>query len=144
MSLLTHGVHIPSLMGGYAIIVEVSGFGSVLRWVIYFLFPAIVVDRIEGMCHTFFVGIQSCRVSWHQVCTPKDEGGLSLRDLSAWNKSLLPKKLWDKHTQKETLWVNEFFLRGCPIMEWTPHQDAPPLEADAAVSKGVQLFIIHI
>lgn len=27
-------------------------------------------------------------VSWRQVCLPKEEGGLGLRDLCAWNRAL--------------------------------------------------------
>lgn len=43
---------------------------------------------------------------------------------------MLAKTLWNIHTKKDTLWVkwvNEFFLRGCPIWDWTPARDSPPI-----------------
>lgn len=68
------------------------------------------------------------RVAFRQVCLPKDEGRLGLLDLRTWNKALLAKTLWNIHTKKDTLWVkwvNEFFLRGCPIWVWVPKKDSP-------------------
>lgn len=70
------------------------------------------------------------RVAWQQVCLPKDEEGLGLRDLRAWNKALLVKILWNIHMKKDTLWVkwvNEYFLRDTSIWDWMPKVDSPPI-----------------
>lgn len=97
-------------------------------WLSIFPIPSMVIDRIESICRTFLWGSKVARVSWRQVCLPKHEGGLGLRDLRTWNKALLAQNLWNIHLKKDTLWVkwvNEFFLRGCPIWDWVPNQDAP-------------------
>lgn len=99
-------------------------------WFSIFPIPAMVIDFIESICRTFLWGSKVARVSWRQVCLPKEEGGLGLRDLRTWNKELLAKNLWNIHTRKDALWVkwvNEFFLRGCPTREWSPNQDVPPI-----------------
>lgn len=43
-------------------------------WLSIFPIPAMVIDRIEGICHTFLWGSKAARVSWRQVCLPKEEG----------------------------------------------------------------------
>lgn len=82
-----------------------------------------MIDRIERMCRVFLWGSKVGRVAWRQLCLPKEEGGLGLLDLRTWIKALLEKTLWNIHTKQDTLWVkwvNEFFLRDCPIWEWVP------------------------
>lgn len=42
----------------------------------------------------------------------------------------MAKTLWNILIKKDTLWVkwvNEFFLRGCPIWDWMPKRDSPPV-----------------
>lgn len=99
-------------------------------WISIFPIPAIVIDRIEGICRAFLWGSRMGRVSWKKVCLPKEEGVLGLMDLRSWNKALLAKTLWNIHTKKDTLWVkwvNEYFLRNIPIWEWEPKKDSPPI-----------------
>lgn len=99
-------------------------------WFSIFSILSIIIDRIEGMCRRFLWGTNMGRVAWRQVCLPKEEGGLGLRDLRAWNKALLAKTLWNIHLKKETLWVkwvNEFFLRGSSIWEWVTKADSLPI-----------------
>lgn len=104
--------------------------GICCYWLAVFPIPAIIIDRIEGMCRQFLWGSKMSHVAWRQVCLPKDEGGLGLRDIRSWNKALLAKTLWNIHLKKDMLWVkwvNEFFLRGCSIWEWVPKSDSPPI-----------------
>lgn len=99
-------------------------------WFAIFPIPAVVIDRIEGMCRRFLWGSNMGRVAWRHVCLPKVEGGLGLRDIRSWNKALLAKTLWNIHLKKDTLWikwVNELFLHGNSIWEWVPKADSPPI-----------------
>ncbi|KAL0402263.1 UNVERIFIED_CONTAM: hypothetical protein Slati_4256200 [Sesamum latifolium] len=47
------------------------------------------------------------KVPWHQVCQPRECGGLSIPNLLALNKALMCKHLWDVLTRNESsIWVN--------------------------------------
>nr|GEX38643.1 ubiquitin carboxyl-terminal hydrolase 12-like [Tanacetum cinerariifolium] len=37
----------------------------------------------------------TAKVSWKMVCRPKSQGGLSLKDMSIWNETLISKHLWN-------------------------------------------------
>ncbi|GKA64598.1 RNA-directed DNA polymerase, eukaryota, reverse transcriptase zinc-binding domain protein [Tanacetum coccineum] len=45
------------------------------------------------------------KVAWESICRPKDKGGLGLKNLQAWNETLLMKHLWNVAAKKDTLWV---------------------------------------
>nr|GEX02552.1 RNA-directed DNA polymerase, eukaryota, reverse transcriptase zinc-binding domain protein [Tanacetum cinerariifolium] len=50
------------------------------------------------------------KIAWKQVCKPKDEGGLGIKDLSLWNEVLMSKHLWNVVFIKESLWVKQINL----------------------------------
>lgn len=69
-------------------------------------------------------------MAWSDVCLPKREGGLSFRDLKAWNSALLSKTLWNICAKKDSLWiqwVNHEYLRGRSIWDKTIHVRDSPL-----------------
>lgn len=39
------------------------------------------------------------------VCLPKEEGGLGFRNLTAWNKALLSKIIWNIQSKADSLWI---------------------------------------
>lgn len=55
--------------------------GVCCYWLSIFTIPCIVIDRIEALCRSFLWGSKVSRVSWRQLCLPKEQGGLGLRDL---------------------------------------------------------------
>ena len=62
------------------------------------------------------------KVAWANICKPKDQGGLGLKPLEQWNRTLLIKHLWNIATMKETLWVkwiNVEKLKGKSVWEVT-------------------------
>ncbi|KAJ9542319.1 hypothetical protein OSB04_028825 [Centaurea solstitialis] len=46
-----------------------------------------------------------CRVAWSDVCKPKQAGGLGIKRLNLWNRSLLVSHIWDILRRKNSLWV---------------------------------------
>lgn len=44
-------------------------------------------------------------VGWRNMCKPKQQGGLGLKDLSVWNKAMIMKHLWHVAMDKDSLWV---------------------------------------
>lgn len=45
------------------------------------------------------------KVAWKDICRPKDQGGLGLRDLGKLNELFLIKHIWNLITDKDTIWV---------------------------------------
>ncbi|GJZ82299.1 RNA-directed DNA polymerase, eukaryota, reverse transcriptase zinc-binding domain protein [Tanacetum coccineum] len=45
------------------------------------------------------------KIAWSEVCKPKDDGGLDIKDLSLCNKAMLVKHLWNLVCKKDTMWV---------------------------------------
>lgn len=67
--------------------------------------PGGVTDRIHTLLRRFLWGGRLCPVAWKTVCLPKSEGGLSFRNLTAWNKALLSKFIWNIQAKVDSLWV---------------------------------------
>ncbi|PWA66526.1 RNA-directed DNA polymerase, eukaryota, Reverse transcriptase zinc-binding domain protein [Artemisia annua] len=94
-------------------------------WCSVFKLPKTVINDIEKL----FKGFLWCngeltrgkaRVAWKEVCKPKDQGGLGLKPLDQWNRTLLIKHLWNIATMKESLWVkwiNTVKLKGRSVWE---------------------------
>lgn len=89
------------------------------------------------------------------MCTPKDEGGLGLRDSKIWNKAMLFKILWDIHSNKNNKWIrwiHTFYLKGKDVWTWTHSKADHPIfkhihklrnvliEATSSVNQAKQLL----
>lgn len=44
-------------------------------------------------------------VSWKNMCKPKDQGGLGIKEVEGFNKALLRKWIWRFLKEEETIWV---------------------------------------
>ncbi|XP_073149026.1 uncharacterized protein [Henckelia pumila] len=83
-----------------------------------------VIDKIDKICRTFMWTSKHPPIAWRKVCSPVEDGGLGLRDLRIWNKTLLAKTLWDIHKNKDTLWVkwiNHYYWDN--LEEWRARKD---------------------
>ncbi|XP_073149181.1 uncharacterized protein [Henckelia pumila] len=83
-----------------------------------------VIDKIEKICRSFMWTSKHPPTSWRKVCSPINDGGLGLRDLRIWNKTLLAKTLWEIHNKKDSLWVkwiNHYYWDN--VKDWTARKD---------------------
>lgn len=76
-----------------------------------FSLPKGCLKLIEQLCWRFIWAgdiskISGAKVSWSQVCLPKDEGGLCLRNFTIWNKVLNMRLIWLLFTSSDSLWVS--------------------------------------
>lgn len=95
-------------------------YGTINFWTSAFIIPKGCIKKIEGLCSRFLWGgteTKKCisKVSWNIVCLPKDEGGLGLRDIGRWNKTLCLKLIWLLFSNTDSLWAEwtrEYRLKG--------------------------------
>ena len=72
------------------------------------LFSNTFVEKINTIIKRFWwAGVQEdydtspiAYRSWEDICKPKEEGGLGIRDLKTVNKSLIIQSVWNVATQK--------------------------------------------
>ncbi|XP_073151816.1 uncharacterized protein [Henckelia pumila] len=83
-----------------------------------------VIDKIDKICRNFMWTSKHPPIAWRKVCSPVEDGGLGLRDLRIWNKTLLAKTLRDIHKKKDTLWVkwiNHYYWDN--LEDWRARKD---------------------
>ncbi|GAA0165508.1 reverse transcriptase [Lithospermum erythrorhizon] len=112
---------------------KVELIGSVIQgveafWLQAFPMPVTILDAVSSMCLKFLWGGKNSKVKWDDVCAPKEEGGLGIKNIKVWNKALLFRTLWNIHSNAETLWfrwVHSFYLKGTSIFDFIPkHGDS--------------------
>ncbi|XP_074321773.1 uncharacterized protein LOC141658950 [Silene latifolia] len=77
-------------------------------WASMFLIPNGIMNKIGAICRNFLWSgkdsyQRSPNVSWDRCCSPKDEGGLGIKDLKIWNRALLGKYIWWLAKKKDHL-----------------------------------------
>ncbi|CAL1377821.1 unnamed protein product [Linum trigynum] len=91
--------------------------GIVQYWMQLFILPKQALKRIQKICSQFlWHGIDEgkAKVVWEYVALPKQEGGLGVKDLGAWNQACSIRLLWHFLMNSGTLWVawmNEYKCR---------------------------------
>ncbi|KAL1225687.1 putative ribonuclease H protein [Cardamine amara subsp. amara] len=79
-------------------------------WLSAFTLPKGCLKAIQSLCVRFlWAGNMdknaSAKVAWKNICLPKEEGGLGLRDFAIWNKALNLRLLWMIIAGVDSLWV---------------------------------------
>ena len=79
-------------------------------WASIFKIPIATIREIEMICRNFLwangeVVRGKAKVKWSDVCKPKINGGLGIKDLRFWNDALLIKHIWNLISNKKSLWV---------------------------------------
>lgn len=72
-------------------------------WIQSLPLPACVSDQLNTLSRRFLKWNSFCPISWRNVCLPKDEGGLGIRELATWNKALLSKIIWNIQNKADLL-----------------------------------------
>lgn len=72
--------------------------------------PSSCLKEIESLCSAYLwsgpdLKTTKAKVSWHDICFPKEEGGLGLRPLKELNKVYGLKLIW-RLTAEKSLWVS--------------------------------------
>ncbi|GJV56857.1 RNA-directed DNA polymerase, eukaryota, reverse transcriptase zinc-binding domain protein [Tanacetum coccineum] len=75
-----------------------------------FILPKSVIKEINKLLKGFLwcqgeLSKGKAKVTWKQICRPKDEGDMGIKSLEVWNEVLMTKHLWNVATLKESLWV---------------------------------------
>lgn len=91
-----------------AVVQGIEGF-----WLHAFPMPKTVLEKINKLCRDFLWAGGHAKVAWKDICMPKSEGGLGLRNNSVCNAAIIMKILWDIHANKDSLrikWVHVAFI----------------------------------
>ena len=61
--------------------------------------PKGVLNKVNQMCAGFLwkgkeFTAKGARVKWNDVCHPRSEGGLGLKDMASWNKACIMQNIW--------------------------------------------------
>lgn len=87
-------------------------------WMSTFILPTCCLRAIEQMCNQFLwngclTKSSGIKVSWKSTCLPKEERGIGLRNLRAWDSVLVIKLVWSLFSQSGSLlvaWAKENYL----------------------------------
>ncbi|XP_074301049.1 uncharacterized protein LOC141632397 [Silene latifolia] len=84
-------------------------------WMNIFIIPKGVLSRLNSICRNFLWDgtinhIRVPPVSWEKICSPKNEGGLGIRDSSVWNTAAIGKLVWWVYFNPDKRWVKWWVL----------------------------------
>lgn len=99
-------------------------------WLSIFPVPATIRDHIVRICLVFLWVTPYGPIAWSSIICPREEGGLGVRDLGAWNRALMAKLWWNLHMKKDSLWIkwiHHFYFKQTSVWEWSPPNLASPM-----------------
>lgn len=72
--------------------------------------PKRVIHNIEAIFRSFLWtgGETICRkspIAWHNVCTPRNQGGQNIISINEWNQAYMINLLWNLSGKRVSLWI---------------------------------------
>lgn len=93
-------------------------------WSSIFILPKNTIETVDRLCRNFlwsgFADKQGLvPVAWSDICLPRREGGLGLKQLREWNSAAMGKLLWRIHCRAKDIWVDWIYnkLKGRSIWQ---------------------------
>ena len=87
-------------------------------WMSVYRLPKQCLEKIDQLCSAFLwsgpaMSSKKDKITWENVCKPKEEGGLGLRSLTETNKVSCLKRIWCILSQSmlRVKWVKRYFIR---------------------------------
>lgn len=82
-------------------------------WSRHFLLPKRVISAIDQICCNFLWSgkdekAYEARVSWFQICHPKSEAVLGLKNLELWSKACALNVVWSLIMKFQSLWITRY------------------------------------
>lgn len=96
--------------GGRVELVNSVLFSIQVYWASIFMLPQKVIQDLEQLLRAFLwsgsdLTHSGAKVSWKDICVPKEEGGLGFRLMKDWNRAFMIRHLWAVCKKSDTLWV---------------------------------------
>ncbi|XP_010419047.1 PREDICTED: uncharacterized protein LOC104704705 [Camelina sativa] len=84
--------------------------GIINFWTSAFFLPKQVIKKINSLCSSFLwhgkIHVSTgAKVSWFDICFPKVEGGLGLRQIESLNEACAMKLIWMLYFKAGSIWV---------------------------------------
>lgn len=97
-------------MGGKVVLLKSVLYALPIYFLSFFKAPEGVIRVLESLFRRFLWGGSEDRkkthwVAWDNICKEKDDGGLGLKNLKAFNYALMGKWLWRLKTEEHGLWA---------------------------------------
>lgn len=95
-----------------------------------FILPKEYIKRIESLCSRFLWSRNTdvtgkAKGSWYNVCMPKVEGGLGLRNFIIWNRVLYLSFFWLLFSDNASLWTQRRRQRHIYNQSFWALQESP-------------------
>lgn len=96
--------------GGRVQLVNSVLFSIQVYWASIFMLPQKVVQDLEQLLRAFLwsgseLKHSGAKVSWKDICVPKEEGGLGFKLMKDWNRASMNRHLRAVCKKSDTLWV---------------------------------------
>ena len=91
-----------------------------------------MLKKVNQLCAGFlWKGKESTargvRVKWQEICYPRSEGGLGLKDIYSWNQACIMQNIWALITKAGSIWIawiQAYVLKGKDFWEVQAFQNS--------------------
>lgn len=89
-----------------------------------------IIKKLQSLCSYFLWGGEATGrkgiVAWSNICQPKAQGGLGIKEVLSWNKSIICNYIFDLIIRPSGsiwhTWIHTYVLKGNDIWSVTPKQ----------------------